>query len=115
MSNLNSVIAILPAADHSTAVAWYRKWIGREPDLAPAEGVAEWQLAEAAWIQVSAADEATTGTSSVVVGVDDLDLQRARCAAAGVDVGDVDDLGFIRLAAATDPAGNTVTFVQVVS
>ncbi|MEO1063307.1 MAG: VOC family protein [Actinomycetota bacterium] len=115
MSNLNSVVAILPAADHPTAVAWYQRWIGREPDVAPTEGVAEWQLAEAAWIQVTVPDETTTGPSSVVVGVDDLDLQRERCAAAGVEVGDVDDLGFIRLAAATDPAGNTVTFVQVVS
>ena len=113
MSNLNSVVSILPVADHPAAVAWYQRWIGREPDVVPADGVAEWQLAEAAWIQVSVADDGT-GTSSVVVGVDDLDLQLEHCAATGVDVGDVDDLGFIRLAATTDPDGNTITFVQVI-
>ena len=112
MSNLNSVIGVVPVADHKTAVAWYQKWIGREPDVAPDEGVAEWQLADNAWIQVALVE--SPATTTVIVGVDDLDVQRRTCAAAGVDVGDVTDLGFVRLAEAIDPAGNSVTFVQEV-
>jgi hypothetical protein len=110
-SNLTSVVAVLPVVDHAGAVAWYQKWIGRAPDVEPMEGVAEWQVAENAWIQVSA-DPTPAGKSTVVVGVVDIDTQRADCAAAGVTIGDVDDYGFIKTAEAIDPAGNKILFIQ---
>ena len=112
-SNLQNVVAVLPVADHAAAVAWYQQWLGRAPDVVPMEGViAEWRIADNAWIQVSALDAGAAGKSSVVIGVADVDAQRSDCAAAGVTVGDVDDLGFIKTAAALDPAGNTILFVQ---
>lgn len=114
MSTFNSVIGVLPVTDHTAAVAWYQTWIGREPDVVPTEGVAEWQLAENAWIQVTTMANAP-GKSSVVVGVDDLDEHRQRCASASIEIGEVEDLGFIRLAESVDPAGNSVVFVQEMS
>ncbi|WP_053206933.1 VOC family protein [Jiangella muralis] len=110
-SNLVSVVGVLPVTDHPAAVTWYQKWIGRGPDIEPTDGVAEWQLAENAWIQVSV-DPAASGRTTVVVGVADLDVQRSACAAAGVAVGEVADYGFVKSAEAADPAGNTVVFVQ---
>lgn len=110
-SNLLNVVGVLPVTDHPAAVAWYQKWIGRGPDVEPMDGVAEWQLAENAWIQVSA-DSGASGSSTVVVGVRDLDVQRSACAAAGVAVGEVADYGVVKSAEAVDPAGNTVVFVQ---
>ena len=77
------------------------------------EGVAEWQLAENAWIQV-AVDTELASRTSVVVGVADIETQRAACAAADVVVGDVSDYGFVRTAEAVDPAGNKILFVQEV-
>jgi hypothetical protein len=110
-SNLKSVVGVLPVGDHAAAVSWYQKWIGRAPDVEPIEGVAEWQLAENAWIQVSA-DPEPAGNATVVVGVGDIDTQRTNCAAAGVTVGEVNDYGFIRTAEAVDPAGNKLMFIQ---
>lgn len=110
-SSFASVVAVLPVTDHAKAVSWYEKWIGRGPDVEPMEGVAEWQLAENAWIQVSV-DPGSTGNTTVVVGVMDLDAQREACAAADVAVGEVNDYGFVRTADAVDPAGNKITFVQ---
>jgi hypothetical protein len=75
--------------------------------------VAEWQLAENAWIQVSV-DTESAGRTSVVVGVADIDAQLAVCAAADVVVGDVSDYGFVKTAETVDPAGNKVLFVQEV-
>lgn len=112
-SNFTNVVGVLPVTDHAEAVAWYEKWIGRGPDVKPMDGVAEWQLAENAWIQVAANDEASGG-SSVVVGVADIGKQCSDCAAAGVEVGEVNDYGFIKLAEAVDPAGNKIIFVQEV-
>jgi hypothetical protein len=112
-SNFVNVVGVLPVTDHAEAVAWYEKWIGRGPDVKPMDGVAEWQLAENAWIQVAVNPEAAGG-SSVVVGVVDVAKQCSGCAAAGVEVGEVNDYGFIKLAEAVDPAGNKIIFVQEV-
>ena len=112
-SNLASVVGVLPVTDHAGAVKWYQDWIGRAPDVEPMEGVAEWQLAENAWIQVSL-DPELAGRTTIVVGVKDIDTQRSACAAVDVAVGEVQDHGFVKTAAAVDPAGNTIQFVQEV-
>ena len=112
-SNLRNVVGVLPVAEHATAVAWYRKWIGRAPDVEPMDGVAEWQLAENAWIQVSV-DQETAGRTTIVVGVNDVVSQHAACARVDVVVGDVSDYGFIKTAEAVDPAGNKILFVEEV-
>ncbi|MBZ2194937.1 VOC family protein [Occultella gossypii] len=113
-SILTSVISVLPVTDHAGATAWYGRWIGRGPDAEPMEGVAEWRLAENAWIQVSVEPE-SAGRTTVVIGVTDIDVQRAGCEAVGVPWGEITDYGFVRTAEATDPAGNTVVFVQEVA
>ncbi|WP_232666706.1 VOC family protein [Pseudonocardia sp. TRM90224] len=112
-SNFASVVAVLPVTDHEKAVAWYQSWIGRAPDLVPMEGVAEWQLTGNAWIQVSV-DPEPAGRTTAVVGVLDLDAQRAACAAVDVAVGEINDYGFVKTAEAVDPAGNKILFVQEV-
>ena len=75
--------------------------------------IAEWQLADNAWIQVTVNPD-VAGKATVVVGVKDIDLQRSTCAAGDVAVGDVNDYGFIKTAEAVDPAGNNILFVQEV-
>jgi hypothetical protein len=112
-SNLVSVVGVLPVADHAEAVTCDQKWIGRGPDVKPMEGVAEWQLAKTAWIQVSV-DPESAGRTTVVVGVADIDTQRSACAAADVAVGEISDYGFVKMAEAADPAGNRILFVQEV-
>ncbi|MDO5640356.1 MAG: hypothetical protein Q4G28_10880 [Neisseria sp.] len=112
-SNYSSVAAVLYVGDYSEAVDWYGKWLGRAPDVTPDEGVAEWQLAENAWIQVSVApDPGLVGKSTVICGVHNLEAQCASCQSAGVTLSEIEDYGFIKLANATDPAGNTVVFIQ---
>jgi predicted enzyme related to lactoylglutathione lyase len=113
-SNLANVVGVLPVTNYAEAVKWYQSWIGRPPDVEPTEDVAEWQLAENAWIQVSV-DPESAGRTTVVVGVKDIDRQRAISAAGGVAVGDVSDYGFIKTAEAVDPAGNKILFVQEVA
>lgn len=111
---ITSVISVLPVIDHESAVSWYTAWIGRRPDVEPAEGVAEWQLAPGAWLQVSV-DPEPAGNTTVVVGVPDIDAQRAACEAAGIVCGDVVDYEVVRTTEALDPAGNKIVFAQEVS
>ncbi|QBJ98490.1 VOC family protein [Rhodococcus sp. ABRD24] len=109
---MNSVIAVLPVKDFSTATAWYATWLGRPADVEPMDGIAEWQIAENAWIQVTV-DPDTAGRTNVVVGVDDLDAQIDLCTSAGVDIGAVEEYpDVVKTLVIADPDGNKVTFAQ---
>ncbi len=114
-NNFSSVISVLHVQNHAEAVEWYSNWLGRSPDVAPYDGVSEWMLTDNAWIQVSEApDPNLVGKSTVVCGVHDLEVQRMTCQGAGVTVGETQDFGFIKLMSISDPAGNTVVFMQEV-
>ena len=112
-NNFTSVVSVLHVSDFDGAVEWYVRWIGRKPDVTPDEGIAEWQLANNAWIQVSVApDPSLAGKSFVVCGVRNIEAQRDVLHDAGIPASEIQDLGFIKLAQISDPAGNTVMFVQ---
>lgn len=112
-NNFTSLFSVLHVNDFDEAVEWYAKWLGRKPDVTPDEGIAEWQLAGNAWIQVSIApDPSFAGKSFVVCGVHNIETQRTVFQDAGISASEIQDLGFIKLAQVSDPAGNTVIFVQ---
>lgn len=109
-----SVISVLPVDDYAAALDWYSKWIGRGPDVEPMAGIAEWQITDTAWIQVST-DTEVPGNTTVVLGVEDIDVQLAIFSATGIAWGEVNDYGFVKTADSKDPAGNTITLVQEVA
>ncbi len=113
-SNITSVVAVVPVKDHARAVAWYQQLFGRAADVEPAPGVAEWQLANSAWIQVSQDDAEHAGSATVVVGVHDLEIQNEACREAGIKPGDVNDYGVVRTAEVVDPDGNRIVYAQEV-
>jgi predicted enzyme related to lactoylglutathione lyase len=114
-SNINSVIAVVPVKDQETAVEWYKKLFGRVADIIPVEGVAEWELAENAWIQVTA-DPGQAGSTTVVIGVNDIDTQCIALADADVPHGEVVEYPeIIKMVEVLDPDGNKVAFVQDIS
>lgn len=114
-SNMTNVVAVVPVKDHPAATGWYAKLFGREADVVPMDEVAEWQLASNAWVQV-AADAEHAGGTTVVIGVEDIQLQRSLCTKADVPLGEVVEYpGVIKMAEAVDPDGNKVVFVQDIS
>ncbi|TPD54370.1 MAG: VOC family protein [Thalassolituus maritimus] len=114
-SPINSLVAVIPVKDFDKASAWYATLLGREADLIPVDEVAEWQLAEGAWLQVST-DPERAGSTTVVFGVDDLEQQRQLCNDAGITLGDVQEYpGVIKMADICDPEGNKVSFVEDIS
>ncbi len=114
-TNINSVIAVVPVKDQAVADAWYKKLLGRDADIIPMDGVAEWRLAEQAWLQVGV-DPDLAGSTTVIIGVNDIDLQCTACAKAEVSLGEVVEYSrIIKMAEAVDPDGNKVVFIQDIS
>ena len=48
----NDIAAVVATRDYVAARSWYSRVIGRDPDLEPMAGVAEWQIAATAWLQL---------------------------------------------------------------
>lgn len=113
---ITSMVAVVPVEDHSRATRWYARLLGREADLVPVEGVAEWQLADSAWLQVGMDPERAGGTT-VILGVNDLQvLQSIMRADADLPLGEIVEYpGVIKMAEILDPEGNKVVFVQDIS
>jgi hypothetical protein len=113
--NFDSVIAVVPVTNQVTAVTWYKKLLGRDADVVPVDGVAEWQLAEKVWLQVTT-DPDRAGSTTVIVVVSDIDAQCTACAEANVSLGEVVEYpDIVKTVEAVDPDGNKVTFVQDLS
>ena len=51
-SQFINLITVFPVKDMETSLAWYRRWLG-EPDSIPMEGIAEYQVTETAWLQLT--------------------------------------------------------------
>lgn len=114
-TNIKSVVAVVPVKDHQKAVQWYTKLLGSEAHLTPMDDVAEWKLADNAWLQVGF-DPEPAGHTTVVLGVTDIDAQRGFCEEAGIPIGDVVEYPeVIKMAEVSDLDGNKVVFVEDVS
>ncbi len=109
---VTSVLAVLMVDDFDTAAAWYGRFFDRGPDRRPMDSCAEWQLADGGAVQVFGKGP-TSGGSTVVLGVDDVDARAAELAARSIDAEVyTTPSGSFRLATTTDPAGNTVMLSQ---
>jgi catechol 2,3-dioxygenase-like lactoylglutathione lyase family enzyme len=109
--SLNDICAVVATRDYATARAWYSRIMGRDPDLEPVDGVAEWQITATAWLQlIEDADRA--GKSAVRFGVNDLAAQIAELNDAGIATGEpVVIADMVTVVDVADPDGNEVSFV----
>jgi hypothetical protein len=107
-----NLISIISVKDQAKSESWYKKLLGREADLVPHEGVAEWKIVENAWLQVTT-DPERAGYSTVVLGIEDIDQQRKVCEEIGISLGETVVIPeLIKMIEIVDPDGNKVAFVQ---
>jgi catechol 2,3-dioxygenase-like lactoylglutathione lyase family enzyme len=108
MLEVRNATFALHAPDAALAREWYERVLGRPPDLIPVDGVFEWRLGPAAWLQVAAGEPG--GAAVLRLGVPDLDAALAVLAAAGARLGEVERIpGVIALCDAEDPFGNVLS------
>lgn len=108
---IKDVAAVITTGRFEEAKAWYTRLLGREPDLEPVPGVAEWQLTATAWLQV-VTDPAGAGRSAVRFGVDELGTTAAWLRDNGVAVTEPQVIAdIVAIIDVADPDGNEVSFV----
>ncbi|MGH3674900.1 MAG: VOC family protein [Mycobacterium sp.] len=106
------IAAVVAARDFAAARSWYRRVLGREPDLEPIDGVAEWQITDTSWLQL-VTDPDRAGKSMVRFGVGDLAAHVEMLNDAGIATGEpVVIADMVVVVDVADPDGNEVSFVQ---
>lgn len=111
---IKNVLAGVAVADLDTAVAWYAKALGRQPDTRPMPEVAEYSFAGGGWMQLFA-DKERAGNSSVTLTVDNLDGRIKALASAGIRADEPTRTDLVDTATVTDPDGNRLVFAQAKS
>jgi hypothetical protein len=109
------VFAGVPVTDLGSALHWYERLLGREPDMIPHRDEAVWHLTSDASIYV-VVDAARAGTALLTLAVGDLERDRARLAEHGIPSRLVEGRGGQPAKATlTDPAGNLISVFEAPS
>lgn len=109
--NLQKIYPSLLVADMTPAEGWYKKLLGRGPDVRPMPTLLHWELGDAAGLMVSSSTE-IAGRGTIFLYVADLAAERRRLAGEGIALGDDITGDYSTLAQVRDPDGNLVTLVS---
>jgi predicted enzyme related to lactoylglutathione lyase len=113
--DITSVTVGLPVTDIEAACLWYGAVFERaEPDLEPADGVAEYEIG-GVWLQLFEDANAEEQSVAVRFGVDDVAAQHARIGALGIDVGPLERVpGAVDFFDFQDPDGNVLSLYSLI-
>ena len=108
---IEHVLAVVPVSDLERAGAWYEALFGRPADNLPMRTLAEWQVTDAGWVQVTV-DADRAGSGLLNLAVDDLAATRDELATRGVETGAIQPVSKgVELSATSDPDGNAITLI----
>jgi predicted enzyme related to lactoylglutathione lyase len=112
--DITSVTVGLPVTDLEASCLWYGAVFERvEPDLEPADGVAEYEIG-GIWIQLFEDADAEENAVAVRFGVDDVSAQHGRIGALGIDVGPIEHVaGAVDWFDVRDPDGNLLSLYSL--
>ena len=112
---INHVFAGIAVADYDSALAWYKRFFGRSPDVIVTENESMWQVADTGWIYV-VGDSSRVDKGLLTILVDDLEGYVAELGERGPAPGAIDTVpGLYRKAVITDPEGNMISLGEDLS
>ena len=110
--SITDSFAGVAVADFGAMRDWYERLFGREPDLAPHDREACWQLAEGCWVYL-VEDGERVGGALLTLLVEDLEAELAGISERGIEAAPTETMpGKALKATITDPEGNQVSFGQ---
>jgi len=112
---INHVFAGIAVADYDSALAWYKRFFGRSPDVIVTENESMWQIADTGWIYV-VGDTNRAGKALLTLLVDDLEGYVAELEERGLETSAIDTVpGLYRKAVIIDPEGNMISLGEDLS
>jgi len=104
------LFAVSPVQDLAAALDWYTRLFGRGPDDRPIPDLAQWYLDGFGFQVMRVPDHAGGGMATLVVA--DIEAERARLIAAGIESGPTVRGDFGAIAKLADPEGNRLTLAE---
>lgn len=112
---INYVFTGMAVADYESALAWYKRFFGRSPDVIVTENESMWQVANTGWIYV-VGDSSRAGKALLTFLVDDLEAHIAELRERGLETSAIATApGLYRKVVITDPDGNMISFGEDLS
>lgn len=112
--NVDHVYVTIMTKSHHELVSWWTTALGRRFVRMPVPNCREWDLTSSVIFQVIDGSS-VPGKTEVALHVDDVDRERERLIAAGIDVTAptlVDGFQALRLAQVRDPDGNRLSLLS---
>ena len=111
--DIKSIVSVFQVSDIEKSLLWYKKWLG-EPDVILMNGVAEYQLSSNSWLQLSCEEKDSIETSSIVVGVEDINQTKKTLDECGIKTSEIIDYEVVLVLDVFDIDGNKITFAKEV-
>jgi catechol 2,3-dioxygenase-like lactoylglutathione lyase family enzyme len=105
--SIQTIYAHLSCSDLASSTAWYEKLSGKSATRNPMPGLAEWQFTDSAAVQLFE-DRKHAGTSTLTIGITELEAERKRLEGAGLAPGEIEEATKFSLVRLRDPDGNLV-------
>jgi predicted enzyme related to lactoylglutathione lyase len=112
---IKHVFSGIAVADYDSALAWYKRFFGRPPDVIVSERESMWQVVHAGWIYV-VGDTTRAGSVLLTLLVDNLEDHIAELGERGLETSAIETVpGLYRKAVITDLEGNMISLGQDLS
>jgi predicted enzyme related to lactoylglutathione lyase len=112
---INHFFAGIAVTDYDSALAWYKRFFERPPDVIVTENESMWHITDTGWIYV-VGDANRAGKALLTILVDDLEDHVAELGERGIAAGAIKTApGLYRKAVITDPDGNMIAFGEDLS
>ena len=108
---ITNALASVAVKDLSSAVQWYQRLFGRQPDSRQEPDVAGWKFEQGGWLQVYTNAE-RAGYGSLTLAVTSLDEQIADLEERGIDPGRQMISANVRVVMIKDEDGNSIAFAE---
>jgi predicted enzyme related to lactoylglutathione lyase len=103
------VFAGVAVADYASALPWYERLFGRQPDVIVKGDEAMWRVTDTGWVYVHG-DSSRAGQTVLTLLVENLEDRVAQLAGRGIATSAIETVpGLYRKTLITDPEGNTIT------
>ena len=109
--SIKTIFAHVSCSNLAASSEWYEKLFGKPVTRRPMAGLAEWHFTDSAEVQLFENAE-HAGSSTLTLGVSELQSERKRLEAAGLAPGQIEEAKYLNIMRLNDPDRNLVVLAS---